>query len=242
NIPTIELEHGRIGDTHAAYNFKRKRNLETFSDYLFVYGEYERSKPRYPIDKSNVFAVGYPELERKANIYKKRNKKKRNYKVVTFISSPVDGRVISRYAIELSKRIKGKDIKIVYKLHPSEYSDREKFYPGLEESGIHIVKKNEHDIYYYISRSDYIVGISSTALFEAMQFETEIIVIKELDYMKSEVVFNCGRAMLASDFEDMCKMIENNVKHESCEDSNYFTSNALFNMKQVLNNIVKQVR
>lgn len=239
-IPTIELEHGRIGDTHTAYNFKSKRNLETFSDYLFVFGEYERNKPRYPIDKSNVFAVGYPELERKAKIYQKRTKKRRNHKIITFISSPTDGKVISRYAVELSKRIKGKDIKIVYKLHPAEYDDWKKFYPGLEESGIHIVQENEHDIYYYISRSDYIVGISSTVLFEAMQFETEIIVLKELDFMKSELVFNCGRAMLASDFEDMCRIIENNIKHDKSGESNYFTPNALFNMKQVLNNIIEK--
>ena len=238
-IPTIELEHGRIGDTHAAYNFKSKRNLDTFSDYLFVYGEYERNKPRYPIDRSNVFAVGYPELERKAKTYQRKTKKKRNYKIISFISSPHDGKAISRYAIELSKRIKGKAIKIVYKLHPSEYGDWKKYYPGLEESGIHIVNENEHDIYYYISRSDYIVGITSTVLYEAMQFETEIIVIKELDFTESEIVYNCGRAMLASDFEDMCRIIENNIKHDKCEESNYFTPNALPNMKRVLNDILK---
>ena len=242
NIPTIELEHGRIGNSHAAYNFKSKHNLETFSDYLFVYGEYEKNTPRYPISRSRVFAVGYPELERKANIYSKRNRKKSVYKVVTFISSMADGKVIAKYALELSKRVVGKGVKIVYKLHPSEYSEWRKFYPGLEEAGILVTKKNEHDIYYYIGHSDYVVGISSTVLFEAMQFKTEIIVIKELDYQKSEAVFGCGRAMLASGFEDMYDMIEHNRKADKQDTSNYFTQNAIRNMKQTVDEILQNGR
>lgn len=237
-IPTIELEHGRIGEAHIAYNYLYKGEIEAFADYMFVYGEYERTVPRYPIDKKHVIAVGYPELEKRSDFYAgKRRRKKRQ--VITFISGPEDGKVVSQYAVNLRKNPRLKNVRMVYKLHPSEYGEWEKWYPDLINSGLEIVSNNVHDIYYYIGNSDYIVGISSTALFEATEFDTKIFVIQEKDYRKSEVLYQCNMATLISDENDLVeKITQNEPENRQTSNTKYFKKDSVKNIKEALKQIV----
>ena len=237
-IPTIELQHGRIGESHAAYNFINIRNIETFPDYVFVYGNYEKEIPRYPITKEQIFAIGYPELEQKAEYYKK-IKKENKRKVVTFISSPTDGNIISKYAIEFAKRTKEKDFKIIYKLHPSEYNTWKEQYLNLTEYKISIVNSNLHDIYYYLGHSDYVIGISSTVLFEAMMFNVNIIILREQDYIKCKAIYENNCATLVSSAEELINVIgKNNMNTFSHNVDFYFERNSIKKMKDAINTIL----
>lgn len=238
-IPTIELQHGRIGNSHAAYNFKQVRNLQTFPDYIFVYGQYEKQIPRFPVPKEHIYATGYPELEKKAEYYKK-NHKQQDKKVITFISSPVEGGIISKYAIGLAKKMKEDNFEIVYKLHPSEYNNWKKYYPDFEAMGIQVVSSNQHDIYYYLGNSDYVVGISSTVLFEAMQFAVNIIIIKEQDYMKSEAIYENNCATLVSHVDELYEIINREIPVCSKDSNFYFEKDANKKMKKALDQCIKK--
>lgn len=239
-IPTIELQHGRIGESHAAYNFKNIRNIETFPDYVFVYGDYEKEIPRYPIVKKQIFATGYPELEQKAEYYKK-IKKENKRKVVTFISSPTDGNIISKYAIEFAKHTKEKDFKIIYKLHPSEYSTWKEHYLGLTQYKISIVSNNLHDIYYYLGHSDYVIGISSTVLFEAMMFDINIIILREQDYIKCKAIYENNCANLVSSVKELIDVIEKNDMNTLSHNVDfYFERDSVQKMKNAINTILNK--
>lgn len=239
-IPTVELEHGRIGDAHVAYNYKRELALESFPDYVFVYGEYEKTVPRFPISRENIYSVGYPELEAKAKL----KKEKRNDKIITMISSPVDGKIMYNYAMKLHEEIEKNNLnyKIIYKLHPSEYSDWGSRYPKLKQLNIDIIDNNNHDIYYYLNRSNYVIGISSTVLFEAMLFDIGIIIIKESDYEKTEIIHKKGMAKLVSSINELLSILEfENVKEVSnTMDNFYFERNSLSKMEKALSCCMKQ--
>lgn len=237
-IPTIELQHGRIGNTHIAYNYLYSGEIETFADYMFVYGDYEKEIPRYPIDDSHVIAVGYPELEEKAKYYAN-VKKRKGKRVITFISGPGDGIIVSKYAIELRQNPRFKDMKMIYKLHPSEYECWHKWYPHLIGSGLEIVKDNTHDIYYYIGHSDYVVGISSTVLFEATEFDTRIFIIKAQDYRKSEILYKNKLASLIDNIDELIIEInQETVEQNTTKVNGYFKKNAVRNIQRQLNKII----
>lgn len=239
-IPVVELQHGRMGKTHAAYNFRRKRELESFPDYIFTYGEYECQKVRFPISKKQIFAVGYPELERKAKGCGGVGFGQ-DYLTVVFTPGAMEGEVVSQYALEMAERFSGKNIKIIYKLHPTEYQDWKKKYPQLKESNLEVIDNNDHDIYYYLSRADYVIGISSTSLFEAMMFRTQIMVIKAMDYKKTEAVYSNRCAVLVSSVDEAAGIIENRGKVRKQYDCDfYFKKHSIKNMNEAIKIILNQ--
>lgn len=239
NIPVVELQHGRMGATHAAYNFKSSHELEIFPDYLFVYGEYERQNVRYPINRSHIFAVGYPELERKVKAYHFMQGKGSGLTIV-FTPGAMEGKVISYYALEIRKCFPDINIRIIYKLHPSEYMGWENKYPELKGKNLEVIENNDHDIYYYLGQADYVIGISSTSLFEAMMFRTEILVIKELDYQKTEAVYKNKCAELVSSVDEVVDIIGNRKKvrkQYNCDF--YFKRHSIKNMNEAIKKILK---
>lgn len=239
-IPTIELQHGRIGDTHLAYNYKYQGEIESFADYMFVYGEYEKEVPRYPINKKNVIAVGYPELEKKAFFYMNQ-KKKRKQKVVVFISGPSDGEIVARYAMNMRQRNELKNVRMVYKLHPAEYDQWRNLYPALVNSGLEIVSDNRHDVYYYLGNSDYVVGISSTVLFEATMFRTKIFIIRERDYRKTEALYQYNMAELITSQNELAeKILVGLLKDQWSAGKTFFEKNSIENIRTALEMIIKQ--
>lgn len=237
-ITTIELQHGRIGSTHIAYNYIYNGTIETFADYMFVYGDYEKEIPRFPIKNERVISVGYPELERRAAYYANI---KKNYKrkVIVFISGPSDGDVVSQYALQMRNNPKLKQMRMIYKLHPSEYGQWQEWYPHLANSGLEIVADNLHDIYYYIGHSDYVVGISSTVLFEATEFNTEICIIKERDYRKAEILYKNNMAYLVESVEQLVDgVICNSMKDILEKTRKYFAKNSIKNIQKQLEEIL----
>lgn len=233
NIATIELQHG-ICPSHIAYNYLYQGKVDIFPDYLFVYGKFDRDIPRYPVDRKRIIPVGYPDLEQKAEFYKKL--KKDGQKVLLFISSD-EGTTVPEYAVELRKRQELKDIRMIYKLHPDEYEKWKSTYPQLVNSGLEIISENRHDIYYYLGHSDYVVGTSSTALYEASAFQTDIYIIRGGDYRMSRVLYENGYAQLVTDVDMLAEKILHPVADRKNTKS-YFEKNAIANMKRELDKIM----
>lgn len=237
-IPTIELQHGRLGETHCAYNFRSCHQLESFPDYVFVYGEYERQKVRFPINKEHIFAVGYPELEKKARFYNSIDREQKCLTIV-FAAGSMENEIMSKYAIEIGKQLIKNDVRVIYKLHPSEYQNWETKYPQLKQEFIQVIDNNDHSIYYYLGQADYVIGISSTALFEAMMFKTQILVIREMDYKKSEAIYINKCAELISSIDEIVDIIKNRKQvrqRYNCDF--YFKKHAIRNMNEAMKEIL----
>ena len=162
--------------------------------------------------------------------------KKDGQKVLLFISSD-EGTTVPEYAVELRKRQELKDIRMIYKLHPDEYAKWKSTYPQLVNSGLEIISENRHDIYYYLGHSDYVVGTSSTALYEASAFQTDIYIIRGGDYRMSRVLYENGYAQLVTDVDMLAEKILHPVADRKNTKS-YFEKNAIANMKRELDKIM----
>ena len=239
-IPTIELQHGHIGRTQVPYNFKADVKLNTFPDYLFVTGQYEIDTARLPIPKENVYVVGSPELDRKLEYYNKalegKVKKKR---IITFISS--GEYEIANAAMELYEKLNKRDYKLYLKLHPSEYTNWKEKYPKLVESGVDVVSDSRHDIYYYLAVSDYMIGISSTVLFEASRFKCKMMILKVGRYVSSESIIRTGNGVYIESMEEAYNRIMN-TDIEKKESDYFYCSDSVRRMYRSIEDVIDRNR
>ncbi|MHA2424850.1 MAG: hypothetical protein ACXAEF_08685 [Candidatus Thorarchaeota archaeon] len=164
-IPTAELQHGIIGPYQPGYSFAGKRKKDTFTDYLFSWGDYWNEVAPLPIPPENVITVGFPYINMKKESYSDISKKKQ----ILFISQYTIGERLSRFAAELSE-IPELDYDIVYKLHPQELSLWRESYPWLAESRVKVIDQPAAVLHELFAESSISVGVYSTAVYEGLAF------------------------------------------------------------------------
>lgn len=221
-IPVVELQHGIINDMHVSYNFKNGGSFEWFPDYIFTYGDFAK-KARFPIDKDKIKSVGFPELESKINTIQKHKIKK-----ILFISSiKIE---LAFCADSLSKLLNNENYELIYKLHPLEIKGWRSKYAGLfDENNIFIDDSMNKTIYDYFNEVDWVIGVSSTSLYEATVFPVRIAIMSVADYQLLSELYSNGFAYLFENAEELQRLIQE--EHYACNDSNnYFKMNALENM------------
>ncbi|MDR0900982.1 MAG: sialyltransferase [Methanobrevibacter sp.] len=203
NIEIIELQHGTISKYHLGYNYpdEEKNSINYFPDTILTFGNYWNEVAEYPISKEKKIAIGFPYLEDEISSYldhlndeylnykfdisKKNDKKnsKKNKNQILFISQGVIGKYLSKFAYELSEKLNQLDeeYEIVYKLHPGEYSDWKNNYKYLkkaaEDDNFIVIDDNKIPLYELFAKSEYQVGVFSTAIYEGLIFNCKTLVV-----------------------------------------------------------------
>jgi len=185
-VEVIELQHGTIGKYHLGYNYPNPndKNLKYYPNKILSFGDYWKEVANYPINKENIIAIGFPYLEETIQSYIN-NKKNKNQ--ILFISQGVIGKQLSDFAYELAKRLKNSKDKqkdkyqIIYKLHPGEYSNWENNYKKLKEANnlnnFTVIDNSEISLYELLSKSEYQIGVYSTAIYEGLTFNCKTFII-----------------------------------------------------------------
>lgn len=241
SIPTIELQHGTMGKYHVAYNFARKMNLETFPDYIFVFGQFWKDNTRLPLDGEKVKVIGWPYFEQKVNEYKnKKEIEKNSKKTILFISQGTIGKELSQLAVDISKTIENSDFKIIYKLHPGEYVRWKSDYPWLINANLEVIDHNHNDMHYYFAKSDIQIGVYSTALFEGLAYGLKTIIVKLPHYETMESLFKERMVFLAESSNEVIEQCKEFVRLENNLKVSYFWEpNSIENMINEIDNIMK---
>ena len=233
-IPVVELQHGIINSEHIAYNFKRRRYVSSFPDYIFTFGQYEKEQTRFPISKSHIIPIGYPELENNYNIYKK---KKSNKKNILFISQTMPE--IAKFANIVAQKIDSNKYQIVFQLHPSEYSCwRLTVGQYLKHPNIKVIGSYKHMIYESLAQADWVVGNYSTVLSEAQMFDVKVAVLKLDMYRAARFLYQNGYAILVESPEQLIKEIEEDTFQPNREVS-LFEKNSLKKMQEGIDKIIE---
>ncbi len=197
NIITIDVQHGVINEMQPSYNYPKElfgyyRNY--LPKYVFVWGDYWKEKIENSIPSTPI-VVGNPHL-----IHELRNRKniQREAKTILFISQGTIGYKLAEIAFDLSEKLR--DWKIIYKLHPGEtYNAYSKYKKLYQQPNIQVVDDPTVNIYDLFAKVSYVVGMYSTALYEAIAFgfkpfifEDEIskLVMKDLVDKDYAVFFN----------------------------------------------------
>ncbi|MCI8669506.1 MAG: glycosyltransferase family 4 protein [Lachnospiraceae bacterium] len=238
DIPVIELQHGVIGKEHISYNFKKKRNLRNFPDYIFTFSQEDKNTTRFPIRDDRIYAVGYPEMENKIKKYEKFSLKKHKKKKILFISQSI--KEIFEYAAELSKRVDLEKFEIIVKLHPREFGNwRKEFGSLLNNTTITIIDNIDRDIYFYLAQADYVVGIFSTVLLEATMFDTNIVIIKKASYTYMKKLYENDMAVLIDSVDELHRIVVNNIQTSNSAKT-YFEKNSIIKMKSAIQEIIRK--
>ncbi len=206
-ITTIELQHGWIGKNHLAYNYPAGSVIRQFPDKIYLFGDYYKNDIRCPISKDKLISVGFPYYERELEKYREHQRMDKRYTVL-FLSQGRFTRGLSDAAIELYKLIDSRKVRVIYKLHPSEYDDWKEIHPKLENSGVEIVGKDGIPLYDCFGASDAQVGVYSTTIFEGLGFRLRTFIYHQefADYLNG--LIELGIAELVESASDLWEKIQ----------------------------------
>lgn len=206
-ITTIELQHGWIGKNHLAYNYPAGSVIRQFPDKIYLFGDYYKNDIRCPISKDKLISVGFPYYERELEKYREHQRMDKRYTVL-FLSQGRFTRGLSDAAVELYKITDSRKVRIIYKLHPSEYEDWKEIHPKLESSGVEIVGKDGIPLYDCFRTSDAQVGVYSTTIFEGLGFQLRTFIYHQefSDYLRG--LLDLGIAELVESAADLWEKIK----------------------------------
>lgn len=176
-IKVVEFQHGVMGPYHLGYHFPKVEEVPYFPDELLLYGDFWTECTSFP-KSVELISYGFPYLNDQITKLQSAIKEK-NLKMITVISQGTIGKKLSEIVLEAAKELE--DYHISYKLHPGEFGRWTTEYPALLElSKLENVKiyENEKSLYSILAESNYTIGVYSTALFEAIAFESIPITIK----------------------------------------------------------------
>lgn len=235
-VPTIELQHGIISPESVAYSFPGEfRKKETFTDYLFVFGDFWKSAAEFPIPLSRVASVGYPHFERKRRKYSKLPKQKQ----ILFISQGPVGVALSHIASELSV-IEDFDYKIKYKLHPLEREGWREKYPWLVSSKVEVLDQKEDILYKLFAESTIQVGVYSTALYEGLGFALRTYIFDAPESIHSKPLYEGKLATKFASTSELRELIEQSQSSNQIDIDYIFKSHAIENLMSAIEKITRK--
>lgn len=175
-ITVNELQHGLISDCDIVNNFPDTEPdlLEYFPSRFFKWNNIDMCYAKLPLSKDNIVPFKNKHLDKwirkTINIVKEKN-------TILVISQPFESLNILEYIENNISQLK--DYKFIYKIHPAEEKQI------IKKIGEKLIAKytniyfieNEESIYYLLKKSEYVLGVYSSALFEAQLFECKIILL-----------------------------------------------------------------
>lgn len=175
-IEVIELQHGLISEYHKGYSYQGKSEIKYFPDKILLFGDYWNDSSSLPLKTNSISVVGYEYFNKMASKYFQKEKR---LKTVLVISQPSLGNSLLVKTIELANE--NKNYHFIFRLHPKERTTFLKYQYTLSEE-IRRLKNFEFDfcekiIYESLASVEYLIGVSSTSVFEALAFDIKIILI-----------------------------------------------------------------
>ena len=198
-INTIELQHGSPGSDKLNYNFPAGVHGVGFPDYFFSFGPFWQQRVSLPIAEGNMRSIGFQFLNEKraANL----DRDQEADRTVLVISQPIQEcqQALATMACRIKKKY-GQAYNVIWRPHPS---DR----PGehlieLSKAGI-TISEPQTSLYKAFQSAGTVVGVYSTALFEAVAFghRPQLIIVRNEGSMNALVA--AGGADVVENVDDI---------------------------------------
>jgi len=190
-----ELQHGLISDCDIINNFPyiKPNSLEYFPTRFFMWNNIDMCYASLPLSKDNIIPFRNKHidkwLQKTTNINKEKN-------TILVISQPFESLNILEYIENNISQLK--EYKFIYKIHPAENKDIikqmiEKMI--IKYTNIYIIE-DEEPIYSLLKKAEYVLGVYSSALFEAPLFKCKIILLNLEGVEMSLPLINNNKAKL----------------------------------------------
>lgn len=209
-IPVVELQHGMLGPTHIAYNFRPGRVPPAFPDQLLLFGSFYRDvTPRLPLPAERMPAIGFAWLEAQ-RARARAARADHAASTVLFISQGSIGRELSQVALAL--RAETPELRVIYRLHPSEAPAWERTYGELTRAGITVELPAQRPLYASLSAADVQVGVYSTTLVEGLAFGLRTFVMALPGHEELAALTNAGHATLVADARQLAARLRDDPR------------------------------
>ncbi len=237
-IPVVEMQHGAVNDITIHHNYPTKQDISTYADYVFEFGENLMKGVRYPIDDNKVIPIGYSYLEYFGAKSKEKVKKNSKLKTILILSSRQDK--LQELAIKLSEDLDPAKYRIIFKLHPHEYKIWKERFPLLRRSKVKVIGDDKFSLYYCLAKADIVLGVNTTALFEAVMFNVKILIYQDSDYQISKFLYENGIAELISNYEQLQEAVTSKTEISGGLYDKVFTRNSIDNFNREIRKIINQ--
>ncbi|WMJ73285.1 hypothetical protein RCC89_08930 [Cytophagaceae bacterium ABcell3] len=223
-IPVVELQHGTIFKNHMGYSFPDLNiKCKYHPDYIFTFGDFWKNGIQFPIPSDKVLTMGYPFFSERVS---KLRADAQNKNVITFISQGTIGKELAKIALRLRNKLSS-DYTINYKLHSSEYSSWRKSYEGLDSSpGINVIENDKQDLYETMVGSELIVGVYSTALYEAIALGVPVVLIDLPGIDSMETLIDLCPEIVINGEDDIVQLSKEGFKNASKIDKEFIFETA----------------
>lgn len=234
-IPVIEVQHGSITPYHYAYHFPPGYHKETFPDYFLAFGDFWLERANLPLPKANQIAVGFPYFEKQLSCVQAIRQKR-----ITFLSQVRIGSALSRLATECADSPQMGDYQIAFKLHPYEYSDWRTRYPHLLHPRIKVIDNDRSNFYETLSSSEFIAGVYSTAIYEALACGCKPIIYQVTGSDATQFLIDQQWAAPAKNTEDVVDLLLRKDAFKPIPRDHIFATNALKNFQNAFSEILSR--
>lgn len=172
-IKTAEIQHGIPGAI--AYNYSEilisSTNYgEYLPDYVFTFGEYWNECMNIPCEK---VIIGHPHLNIIASQKDIHNSK---IQTILFVSQPTIHMNLLMIAKELSQLLPKDKFRLIFRIHPMEVAT-DSLLADLSANNISL-STSLTDLYDDFRKSNFVCGVYSLCLFEAIAFRLKIFVVE----------------------------------------------------------------
>ncbi len=179
-IKTIEVQHGVISPFHLGYNYRYQPPLDYLPNQFLCWGSFWEQYLKLP--HTQIQISGNQLFRQTKHNFLKTNK---NPRTILIISQPVISKKLLQ--IILNNKNTLSTYQLIYKLHPMEFnsSEIENELSSLSSwKNVSIVR--EGDFYQLAAENEYVIGVFSTAIFEAIGFGCRLILIElpGIEYMQ----------------------------------------------------------
>lgn len=218
-IDVEEIQHGIISKEHFAYHFPYNKKVPYYPNYMSLYGKYWYDSTSIPIPEKNINYIENITLTDS----KKQKCVRKNNQIVFLCQAAITEQLIPY--IEGFCKLTDK-YKVIVKLHPSEYEVWKTQYPELESLikryNLEIVDNFDKKLYNILKESKHVIGVSSTALFEAIYFgcDVHLLEISTVDTM--DFLIQNKMVTLSACVNELLKNVENESKGKNKIDLKYF--------------------
>lgn len=176
NIKSIEIQHGLMLKEDLIYHYPEspKDSLDYFPDQFFIWEKsIWKNNSVLPLTEQNIIEFGNRNLQ----YFKNNTRIKKVPKSILVISQQTVTNELLNYILANLKTLK--NYIIIYKLHPREIinkTNEQKF--GLLKTSLNVqLADNTVSIYDLLAKTEYVIGVYSTAVIEAQYFNCKIKII-----------------------------------------------------------------
>lgn len=207
NIKIFEFQHGVVYENHLAYNYPSECLNEKvyLPNTIFSFSPFWFQDVFLPNVK--IVPIGNDFLYKSIKFSSLTKPKKG----LLIISTSVFGKKLLNFIKNDAFQKKTQNIPIFFKLHPNQFDEKEYYIESLREFENIEVISNEFSVNDLIGECDTIFTIISTTVYEALQSERRVILLKEFPYEDHKHIFDRKNLHLVDTVEDFISALNTEI-------------------------------